>query len=207
MRVKERDTATLCSCRLHVLTDRSAFLLSQMSFFEISRVSVKPRHAHALTGLAPPFNSILSPDLTWDVQIVIKLSDISVRGPAVWLVKRAKLSFSEERYSNIILLLLLSFFTSFTFSDRQRFFLITNYSQEVTNTAAVTDSLICSLDCSSIIQFSVFYRIFVINTSVNPLMCGREKGSKHIFVFSFCFTEKRSSPNKLLIICHWHRIV
>lgn len=100
-----------------------------------------------------------------------------------------------------------SLFTSFTFSDRQRFFLITNYSQEVTNTAAVTDSLICSLDCSSIIQFSVFYRIFVINTSVNPLMCGREKGSKHIFVFSFCFTEKRSSPNKLLIICHWHGIV
>lgn len=65
------------------------------------------------------------------------------------------------------------------------------YSQEVSNAAAVTDSLICSLIRSSIIQFGILFTVFLWNTSVDLLRCGRNtKGSK-CCLFFFVHREKK----------------
>lgn len=147
----------LCSCLVHDLMNKYSVRLSHTS-----RVSVEPRHPPVLwRGWRPRLFVSCAHDLVWDVQIVIKLFDIFVRVLAM-------LSLNKEKYSNIISSpLSFFFFTSSLFSDRKQFnemcafFSVTNYSQEASNTAAVTDSLMCSLDCSSIIQFSILYTIFL----------------------------------------------
>ncbi len=111
--------------------------------------------------------------------------------------KRVKQSLSREVYQKILLP---------SPRHQQQFnemcvLLITNYSPEVSNTITLFASLICSLDCSSIIQFSFIYCI-TIKCNCQTLMC---KKPKFIMNFVFILFAHTSSINKWVgVICHWH---
>ena len=119
-----------------------SFLTFPDSFFGFSKSAgfrVEPGRPHTVTGSATCLIASCAHDLAWDVQIVIEPLDSSVRGLTIWAVK------CQWRRSHC-LLLILPFY----------------YSQEVSNAAAVTDSLICWLIRSSIIQFGILFTEFFV---------------------------------------------